>query len=612
MKSLSAILAIAILATCFAVNGAAREAAKPGLRMMREDPEAQMPGLVDPGLRGLYEEAAVDTYCLVWYDFETLNWQGWTRVDRTAQRGTFFHVDDFAGLGGGDFGGLVPLEGTKSMWCGTRPNPSNSYLCSWAKAPGYGNGWDQELGTYAFAFVGAITLSYKIHYDLEPDYDFVQVECGGYTDRFVAEEYTGRGDTTASIWFTRPLARMKIRFHFMSDGAWSDEDGLYNTDGGCIIDSIRIRDMAALDNYQDFEAAAVGATSAGIWHATHAVEYGKYSGLKNNLTDKDPCGDDLTSLVVFFVGSPHPSSSYPGLYDTPFCMGPGGLEAPCQDELVVSPLIDTRRYSTRRDGVQDGVIPPGELPSLAGFEYRFAVYSDLSLANLVFYRWHVRNVANGCPGQWLDNQYCCYMDYDWVYARENVSPFITSDTVQVALGAVDMCNVWYLVNGNCAQHTPAPWFDNVRLYRYGTLGPQWSYRDIDLFQDNFPGQEFQLESYVRADAANDINANDNPVIRPGDSAVVDCNSYLGGGEGTRSNTTSRPGAPRGKSARCRNGPARTGRISSSPASRRRTATCFSSTTSRAAVRSSARSRTTGCRCSKPLLIRRTTTWTSMT
>jgi hypothetical protein len=53
----------------------------------------------------------------------------------------------------------------------------------------------------------------------------------------------------------------------------------------------------------------------------------------------------------------------------------------------------------QRSGVQDGVIPAGELPSLAGFVYRFAVYDDLPLSNLDFCEWHVRNITNGCPGQ---------------------------------------------------------------------------------------------------------------------------------------------------------------------------------------------------------------------
>ncbi|MFA4948909.1 MAG: hypothetical protein WC674_10450, partial [Candidatus Krumholzibacteriia bacterium] len=526
MKALSAILAIAILATLIGSTGAAREAARPGLRMMRENSEDRMSGLVDPGLRGLYEEAAVDTYCLVWYDFEIKNWQGWTRSDETAQRGTFFHVDDFAGLAG-----YAPLEGAKSMWCGARQSSGDPYLCSWATAAGYGNSWDQMLATNPMSPVGALTLSYKIAYDVEPGYDYVRVEYDGTNGWETVAEYDGQGDTIVSLFLPLTVSQTKLRFRFTSDGAWSDEDGLYETNGACVIDSISLSDMGAFSDFEDFEAAAIGANEAGIWHGRTGVPFGRYSGLQSNLDDKDPCGENLTSLIVFYIGSTVPSTTYPGLYDTPFCAGAGGHEAPCQNELVVSPPIDTRRYSTQRNSVQDGVIPPGELASLAGFLFRYAVYEDSPLSNLVFYFWHVRNIVDGCPGPWLGRYfiyYCCY-NQGWIFAGQNVSNLITSDTVQVALGVTDMCDVWYLVNGNCAQHTPAPWFDNVRLYRYNGSGPQWSYRDLDLFQDNFPGLEFQLESYVRADAANDINTNDNPVIRPGDSIVVDCSSPMGDG-----------------------------------------------------------------------------------
>ncbi len=526
VKTLSAILAIAILATLFiASNGAAREAAKPGLRMTRAESETQDPGLVDPGLRGMYEEAAVDTYCLVWYDFEIRNWQGWTRVDETAQRGDFWHVDDFTGLAG-----YAALQGAKSMWCGARPNPADPYFCSWANAPGYGNGWDQSLATAATPFVGAITLSYRIAYDVEPDYDYVRVEYSAAGGWETAAEYTGENDTIVSLFLPLTAAQTKLRFHFTSDGAWSDEDGLYDTHGACVLDSISLSDTGAFTDFEDFESAPIGANEWGIWRGQGAASFGMYSGLTSNLNDKDPCGENFSSLIVFYIGSPVPSTSYPGLYDTPFCKGAGGREAPCQNELVISPPIDTRRYSTGRDGVQDGVIPPGELPSLAGFVLKYAHYEDIGAwTNLVFSQWHVRNIENGCPGPWLDRNYLPWGNWDWIYSMEVVSDLITSDTVQVSLGVVDMCDVWYLVNGNCAQHTPAPWFDNVRLYRYDSSGPQWSARDLDLFQDNFPSQEFVLESYVRADAANDINTNDDPVIRPGDSIVVDCSSPLGGG-----------------------------------------------------------------------------------
>ncbi len=534
MKAISAILAIAILAASFfSVDVSARERAKPGLRPERAVSENEMtelvdPGLIDSGLRGLYEEAAVDTYCLVWYDFEIMNWQGWTRVDNTEQRGTFFHVDDFAGLEG-----YAPLEGAKSMWCGARSSAADPYMCSWAKAPGYGNGWDQMLATNAMPFVGALTLSCRISYDVEPGYDYVRVEYSSAGGWETAAQYTGQNDTIVTLIMPLTAAQTKLRFRFTSDGAWSNQDGLYDTHGACRIDSISLSDAGAISDFEDFEAASVGATHAGIWTGSHEAGFGNYSGLRTNLIDKDPCGENLGTAIVFFVGSTVPSTSYPGLYDTPFCKGANNHEAPCQNEMVVSPPIDTRRYSTRRDGVQDGVIPPGELSSLAGFIYRFAVYRDQSFSSLVLYQWHVRNIVNGCPGQWLDrNWYWPNNDRDWLFAAEVVSDLLSSDTVQVSLGVVDMCDVWYLVNGNCAAHTPTPWFDNVRLYRYGTLGPQWYSRDLDLFQDNFPGQEFDIESYVRADAANDINTNDDPVIRPGDSIVIDCTSPFGGGIAT--------------------------------------------------------------------------------
>ncbi len=529
MKRFSTILLIVFLCVTISDGAGAREKPTAGMRATRGWIPEESPEFADPGLAGFYESAAVDTYCIVWYTFEQMAWQGWTRFDNTVQRGDFWRVDDFSGLGGGSYGGLVPIEGTKSMWCGARSSAADPYLCSWYDAPGYGNRWDQSLGT-AMYFTGAITLSYRMHYDSEPDYDFTRVEydAGGGDWRTIAE-YTGSGDTAASHYLPLTQAKTKLRFHFTSDGAWSDEDGLYNTDGGCIVDAIRVQDSGALDDYQNFEAAAVGAKTAGIWTGTAEPGFGMYSGLKNNLTDRDPCNENYATQIVFFIGSWCIWPPDGGLCDTPFCMGTGGIEAPCQNELVISPVIDMRKYSLSCNNVQNGTIPAGDLSQLGGGTLRFTVYRDLPLSNLVFYTWQVRSVVNGCPGQWRSDNLMNYgADQAYVLEEKDISAVAGSDLIQIGLGVVDMCDVWYLVNGNCAAHTPTPWFDNVRLYRYRAVGPQWSYRDLDLFQDNFPELEFAIESYVRADAANDINASDDP-IRPGDSIVVGCVSSLGGG-----------------------------------------------------------------------------------
>ena len=530
MRAFSAILAISILIIGVSSIVPAREAANPRMREMKEISRAQSRGLVDPGLRDLYDAAAVDTYCLARYNFDFNNWQGWTPVDRTAQPDTFFHVDDFYGLGGGAHGYLVPLEGWKSMWCGARANSGDPYLCGWESAPGYGNGWVQDLETDTLFFTGTITVSYKIAWDLEPDYDFIhlQYDAGDGTWEDITS-YTDQGSGTEEYEISPAQPWTRLRFHVISDKSWSDQDGLYDTDGACIIDAISVSDMGALSDYEDFEAAPVGAREWGIWHGRVKPPFGTYSHLRSNLQDRDPCGNNITSVVVFFDETgPHPSPGYPGLYDTPFCLGGGGLTAPCQNEIVVSPPIDTRRFSTGRNHVQDGVIPAEELPSLGGFEYRFMVYADLPLENLVFCQWYVRNITNGCPGPWLTGDIFYSNQSAWLSPSYDVSRYIESDTVQVAVGVVDMCDVWYEL-GDCAAHSPAPWFDNIGLYRYGNTGPQWYSRDQDLFQDNFPTDPWVLESWVRADMANDINAATNPIIRPGDSIVVACSSARGGG-----------------------------------------------------------------------------------
>jgi len=531
---------VLLLGMCFVVlligSVAARDVVNPGLRPMKAWSDSENPRFNDPGLRYLYEEAALDTYTLAWYTFESLNWQGWTVSDETGQRGIFYHVDDFVGVSPGLNGHLVPIEGTKSMWVGCRPNGTDFYVCSWVNPPGYGNGWNQNLGTDDFAFTGAITISFHMKYDSEPDYDYtrVQYDAGGGNWQNIAT-FTSFGDTVGEYTVPLTLSRTKVRFHFTSDGAWSDADGLWNTDGGSQVDSIRLRDVAPLDNFENFEAAAVGATSAGIWIGSMGPAYGSYGGMLKNLADKDACGDNFSTQVVFFIGSSEISPDYPGLYNTPFCMN--GVLGPCQNELFVSPLINMTKYSsaTPPNNVQNATIPPADVLQLGGAALLFTVYRDLPLENLVLYTWGVRQIAAGCPGQWLDRNFVYYgADQDFIFQYQDVSDLIggTND-LQVGIGVADMCSVWYLLEGNCAAHTPSPWFDNVRILRWKTSGPQWSYRDLDLFQDNFPREEYDLNSTANADIANDLNRNDNPIIRAGDSAVVTAQSLaLGGPIGT--------------------------------------------------------------------------------
>ena len=111
MKYLVCGLVITALVLCHVTSVSSKDYRTHGLRYQRLEVNETDLSLLDPGLQTLTTTAAADTYCMVWYDFEFQDWQGWDRVDNTAQVDTFFHVDDFSGLGGGAFNRLVALEG---------------------------------------------------------------------------------------------------------------------------------------------------------------------------------------------------------------------------------------------------------------------------------------------------------------------------------------------------------------------------------------------------------------------------------------------------------------------------------------------------------------------
>jgi len=251
----------------------------------------------------------------------------------------------------------------------------------------------------------------------------------------------------------------------------------------------------------------------------------------NGIEDHDPCNWNLGTIITFYNGSPYLSiHGYPGLYDTPFCEGGMGYGYPCQDEMVISPPLDLRKHSGGCDENQNSDIPPGEFDDMGGYMLSYSAYLDNPVENLVFHTWKIRNIEDDCPQPWLSNPLVRYYGDDglWYRLEHDISSFVTSDVIQVALGVVDMCSVWYGIYGDCAEHTPAPWFDNVKVSRYAVVGPQWAYQGADLFQDNFPSTD-DIESYVRADMAADISPPSYPDIVPGDSVVVNCWAPNAGG-----------------------------------------------------------------------------------
>ncbi len=106
------------------------------------------------------------------------------------------------------------------------------------------------------------------------------------------------------------------------------------------------------------------------------------------------------------------------------------------------------------------------------------------------------------------------------------------DLVQVQLACYELGWIWNYI-GNDGY--PAPYFDNVVVKIFPYVGPGFSFRELDIANDNFPARGTidyaDLGSHdVRFDAANNIALAADLRNDPGDSSVVDINPVRSGAE----------------------------------------------------------------------------------
>jgi hypothetical protein len=469
--------------------------------------------------RGSFASAAASTTYLGSWTFDsgpTCDPQGWTALDRTAQTGDYVHVTDFAGLAGGSFGRLFPLQGAQSLWIGAAPNASDLVLCGYASLPGYGNGWNQAFCSDCFTVGTDASLTFLTTWDSEPGYDGTTLEvdqCDGF---FVETSATPSGGGhfdglgvdslhTEAIPDSLHSGSLSVRIHFQADGAWSDSDGLWDTDGGIIIDSLSVSSSLGLHSLETFEAESPGdhATASGDWQSCIPTGYGDFSGLLPGLlvVQQDPCFSELSCLWTFFNGSTanYACGGFPAQTAIPY----GNAEGQYMYNQVVSPIMPFVGTGTT-------------------VELQFNVYRDLPSDPLIRYIWHVRSFVGGCPLGWESDGFVnrgSDTSVDWLPSvnpmGDKIAPGATD--IQVAIGTIDMCPFWCgtVGSGNC--HSNAPMFDNVEVIRVNTLGPSWDMRKIDTFNDNF-ATDGTVTGTVRIDVALDVLPTTNPGIIPGDSA----------------------------------------------------------------------------------------------
>jgi hypothetical protein len=396
------------------------------------------------------------------------------------------------------------------MWCGKWSTAEDPW-CGWAVLPGYGNSWDQSLEST----VTGSSVTYTIKWDTEPGYDFTYVEWWDAANSLWIEDPSANGDTggfegsggPVTETLTSPYGATKARFHFVSDRAWSDEDGLWPTAEGAVkIDDISLDGAPA----EDWEGEACNAQQSadGKWIATIPPGFGLYAALHHgsDLVQEDPCFLQNSWLWGFFDD---PAVTNYACGGWPF----QGAVAYAPDENGL--YLDNEIWS------------PWIPVSGAGSQYilEFLTYRDLDLENLIFYRWAVRtrdNDTGGCPTEWARSDYLGYgAQKDWYRARFDFGGSVTAgaDEIQIALRASDLWGYYGGGSGPC--HSHAPLFDQVRILHVESYGPIWTVRDIDLWQDNFPELGgIGSTDYARCDMAQDILSSYKKGILPGDSLKI--------------------------------------------------------------------------------------------
>lgn len=486
--------------------------------------------------------------------------EGWEFVDVTDQP-TLWHRSTFnmATLGGHG-------AGNHGMWAGF----SAVDQPGWTTPPGYGNSWSAAMdwwGPMADPSVGqTVELDFLFHHDSEPAYDFFQVQYdsagtwitvysrdgtdkgpGGFTAPGVqyALEPAAAPIVYAGNDYAGGNSSIRIRMAALSDGAWSDEDGLWDSDGFAQVDDIEVvwNDGAAKTSqvsFEDFEGPGPYA-----WVPEKAPLAGYFGQVFAGMTDTDPCRENRSPAYGFMddgTGPFNPSYSgtgtggatslnwtygVPGGWVVNYSGGVSSNTLVVDNELV-TPVIPWDLPGAGDDG-----------PTMAGARIRFSVWEHLPYENVIVYQWSVaaRDAGSGNWTAWQNRNFVYYGETRgrWRNVDLDVSDLVSTpnwpDAVRVQLAVRDLSYIFWWSNDDA---TPSPVFDNVTVLKYRVGGPVIAAKSTDLFQDSFSQSGFLDASSesardaldVRLDMARDVNTGA-PLVA-GDSVVVDVTSIVPG------------------------------------------------------------------------------------
>jgi len=486
--------------------------------------------------------------------------EGWEFVD-TTDRPTLWHRSTFntANLGGHG-------AGNHGMWAGF----SAALAPGWTTPPGYGNSWNARIewtATVLDPSVGqTVGLDFVFNHDSEPAYDFLHVEYETAGSTVVVYSVDGSNQDTSGN-FAAPGVQfaaqspspivyagddyaggteIRIRLMAVSDGAWSDEDGLWDSDGFAQVDDITVTwsdgvGKAPQVSFEDFEGPGPYA-----WVPEKVPFVGYFGQVFAGMTDTDACRENATPVYGFMDDGTGPfnptyagtgtggSTSVNWSYGIPggwIVNHTGGLLFELQDleNELHTPVLAWDLPGPEDDG-----------PQMVGARIRFSLWEHLPLDNAIFYQWSVkaRDSATGVWTAWANRNFVYYGGGNgrWRNLDLDVSDLVVTpsgpDSVRLQLALRDLDGVSYWFSSTDA--TPSPVFDNVAFLKYRVGGPVIAAKSSDLFQDSF-SQSGQVDASTesardaldaRLDMARDVSTGMQLVA--GDSIVADITSIVPG------------------------------------------------------------------------------------
>jgi hypothetical protein len=412
-------------------------------------------------------------------------WVKWdNRILNVHEDSEFWHVDN-------RFDGFGPISGRAAIL-------SHHNLC-WDQ-DGYGNNNDFSI---ILKYSGSTaTLAFDKVSDSEPLFDFVTVEGDSagasealgdptvspgdgpafYRDELLSTDGVDLGSHVAVSLPDYGPGVHEVYIRFVSDGGYSDEDGLYPTalQAGLVVDNIVVTgDIAYAENFE-------GALNANVTliETANARRFRDAPWLRvfSHITDNEPCQENLT--CAWLGTDPTQTAFQPNM-----AFGPGGaVIRNWLDDIMASPWV-----SLASTPVNQGTI------------LRFRRFPGNVLSSgAISHGWRVRtkkradNTDTPAPGDSVDcvspwghaAQFNSLDPMVWVTSTFDMTPHFdpTGHEIQVSFRTVDrqwLANQdppWVLNTG------PGPFLDDIRIGRRVLAAPLVS-EGVDSrsqAQDAFP------------------------------------------------------------------------------------------------------------------------------